>query len=484
MRARPSTLSRRIVGALALTACGLCVLALVAFGDAFASGVAVACVPAIRRRKPLRARLASEQSGFALLEVVVGAALVLVVGTAVLKGIDGSQRTSRENRARSVAAELAQQDQERLRAFKVTELSNYHEVRNVTPGGDPSAGGPFRVESRATWVRDNSGTVNCTNDSTQANYLQITSTVTWADMSPLKPVTATSLVAPPAGAFGPNDGTLAIQVLGARSQPIQGVTVTLTGPDSLSDVTDANGCVVFGYIDAGTYQATLSKPGYVDPSGDADSQHTVAVIGGATTLQQYLYDLAATVHIGFDTVKAGVTAPGQAYTAASLSSGSLPAPFYRAFTRSPAATTIDAANVFPIAGGYSVYAGSCGANDPLNVPDGYDKGFVVRVNPGPGDDVSATARVPSLSLAVKYQSSGANVASGTVKITPPSGCGSPFTLPIGAGAVETALPFGAYTVCAYDGTRNSGKVTVVNYDPNGSAATLTIPSSGNTGGCP
>jgi hypothetical protein len=62
---------------------------------------------------------------------MVGAIVLAIVTFAVLDGMSGAADTGERNRQRSVASTLAQQDIERLRAFEITDLSNYRETRNV-----------------------------------------------------------------------------------------------------------------------------------------------------------------------------------------------------------------------------------------------------------------------------------------------------------------------------------------------------------------
>src|SRR3954451_18744486 len=74
------------------------------------------------------------QGGFALIEVVVSAALLLVVAGGVLAGIEGPSRISGKNDLRSQATDLAQQDQERLRGMSFTSLVGYTATTPVTVG--------------------------------------------------------------------------------------------------------------------------------------------------------------------------------------------------------------------------------------------------------------------------------------------------------------------------------------------------------------
>ena len=88
-------------------------------------------------KRPARGPRSGSEDGSILLEVVVGAVLVALVATAVLATIDRASASFGDNKARSLAAALAQQDQERLRSSKPAELSNLRETRTQLVGGVP-----------------------------------------------------------------------------------------------------------------------------------------------------------------------------------------------------------------------------------------------------------------------------------------------------------------------------------------------------------
>ena len=151
-------------------------------------------------------------------------ALILAISTfAVLNGLDGAQKTGRVNKERSVSATLAQQDIERLRSYPITALSNFSQTRNVNV-----AGVQYAVASETEWVRDASGVLNCTDDTAQADYLKISSTVrSPAQSAPVKEV---SLLTPAAGAFNTTAGTLVVKITNRNGVALSGVSVSLSGP--------------------------------------------------------------------------------------------------------------------------------------------------------------------------------------------------------------------------------------------------------------
>ena len=192
------------------------------------------------------------QEGSLLIEVMIGAVMVVVISGAILNGLAGAEDTGERNKSRTVSASLAQQDQERMRAMPVDELSNYENTRPVDVSGVT-----YTVVSDSEWVRDANGIVSCTNDSTQAQYMKVSSTVS-SEISKEAPLTTTSLVSPPRGTFSVTSGTAAVQVVDRDQNPLPGVRVDITGPDSLSDVTNDIGCVVFGFIPEGPWKLEIS----------------------------------------------------------------------------------------------------------------------------------------------------------------------------------------------------------------------------------
>ena len=91
-----------------------------------------------------------------LIEVMIGALILAMSAVAILNGLDGAQATGTRNKARSVAAALAEQDQERMRAMPATKLAGYTNTRTVAVRGVN-----YTVNSKASWVTDQGGTVSC-----------------------------------------------------------------------------------------------------------------------------------------------------------------------------------------------------------------------------------------------------------------------------------------------------------------------------------
>lgn len=431
-------------------------------------------------------RLAADQGGFALVETMVAGVLLAAVALGTLAGIDGASAVSALNRSRSVSAGLAESDQELMRSLTPDQLSNLRRTRTTLVGRIT-----YTIVSRADWVRDSSGTVSCTNDSTRADYMSITSTVTWPNMGPVKPVVQRSLYAAPPGSLGASSGTAAVQVTDRAGAPLAGVTAGLTGASAFSDATEANGCAVFGNIPAGSYQLALTAPGYVDASGSSPVTQTVAVVADQTRLFSFTMDRPARVDVSFDTRAGAAWVPAQT-DAVIVTGAGLPSPGTRKFATAngaPAAT-VSAATLFPLTGGYAVYAGSCTSADPRLAPTNLPNYF--STNPGlvttaPGSTQALTVHLPAINLVVK-NASNQTLTNAHVTVAPvDASCTSryPAQLTNAAGALPApGYPFGSYTICADDGAGRRGTTTIQNTNPLGTAATTVTLPSAKTSNCP
>ena len=120
----------------------------------------------------------ASQEGFALMEVIVSAAVLVIVVLGVLAGLDAATSTAGANKARTVAATLAEKDQERLRGMRIPDIDKM----NLQPYDVKVGPVTYHVDSKAVWVVDASGQeLGCTLNKAQASYMRITSTVTLAD---------------------------------------------------------------------------------------------------------------------------------------------------------------------------------------------------------------------------------------------------------------------------------------------------------------
>ena len=390
-----------------------------------------------------------------MIEAVAAAAILVIVVLGVLKGFDTANRSSGREKARAVAAALTEQDQERLRSFRAVDLANYDRTQTLTVNKVK-----YTVESRAEWVRDNTGgTQSCNNSATQADYMRIvTKTSSGLVATPIPPITMASLVAAPIGAFSANQGTLGVQVNDRNGNGVPGITVYLTGTSVLDNPTNAVGCAIFAYIPAGPYTVTLNKTGWVDPAGKTISTKTSAVTSGTVAIETLPYDQASSVAVSFDTVSAHDGLVPAKATAVSGSNASVPTTGgLRTWGAGPTfKSTIDATAMFPFDDGYGMFGGGCTGADPTRDPafsDYYADNPDEFVLPEPGlASPAINLRLPSTNLKVLNNGAPILTPVHVVFTSKSPGCSEKFSFTgttYSDGSIkEPALPFGDYQVCA------------------------------------
>jgi hypothetical protein len=457
-------------------------------------------------------------------ETLVSAVVLIVIALATLAAVDRAQSTSAIGKGRSVAASLAEQDQERLRSLPAPSLSTYRtnhaSTRVVTVGGLN-----YNVASTVDWVRDaTGGTPSCSSDDNQADYLKITSTVTG---TAVRPVTISSLVAPPL-AYSNNRGTLAVKVLDGADQPVVGLAVTISGPAAATDTTNAAGCAVFAFIPAGDYHVQFARSGWVDPTGDNTVDETPTVNAGKVNQLSLIYDMAGAMTMRFDT-KIGSAAPTTSWgwTSSAMHTGVTGSgirPYISAAATAATATPTTPPNVqqsialtdlFPFRTAYQTFAGQCKGSNPdtvLGTNTWFTSGFggfgdAVVIPPGDTSTV-VTVRQPALALTVKDNSGSGNLLQGAnvfLTVDDTTCIGTPVRLKglttnasglmtktgTGVPTYDPGVPFGKYDICAeYNfGTPTSTnwragfKTDVLVNNAGGVSTTLTIPTNSSTRRC-
>lgn len=306
-----------------------------------------------RRLPPL-----GSESGDTLIEVVISAALISLVVIAVLFGLDSTNRATANSRARSQADALAQQDEERLRSEPIKKLTELERKETVTVGATA-----YTITTTAEYIADATSTASCTSSVPTADYLKTISTVTWPSMGPNGAVTETGVISPPA------DSALIVRVENA-GVPLAGAKVVAKGPaPSISAhelETSLNGCAILA-LPPGEYTINVSKTGYVDPNGyantESDKSVTKTVYLPAETTSKEGYDLAPAGKLNVSFVAASepnTPLEGDSYVYFNTGMAS-----YETF---PNPATLEAyspkiesgATIFPSTTKYyTVYAGSC-----------------------------------------------------------------------------------------------------------------------------
>jgi prepilin-type N-terminal cleavage/methylation domain-containing protein len=422
--------------------------------------------------------------GFALIEVIVAAAVLAMVALAVLSGIDGATSSSGRERARAVAASLAEQDQERLRGLQIDELSKYAPTsRTVTVDGVD-----YTVASRTKWVQDGNptGTPGCVGGDKQSDYIYITSEVTSQGVGARIPaVKVESIVAPPIK-YSTATGTLAVQVNDRNGTGVPNLSVsaagTSTGTTSATRTTNAAGCALFEYIPAGDYDVTLSRPGWVDVKGNSVSTVSQKVTAGALNQLAMIYDQAASAALTIKTYTPGTS------TAVDSSSVDVSTINYSQPMRTwpqPAAglqNTISATSLFPfkdpLGSPYSFWTGHCASENPETYNVGYwaVAGRALQTDPGgsyvrnlfqppvnlkvsrdSSGDVPGTSQFNNVIVTATFQPAATDPGCSDTELLYPMASGSVAMLSKKTTSYDPGLPFGKWTICVLDTTPNPDK---------------------------
>jgi prepilin-type N-terminal cleavage/methylation domain-containing protein len=472
---------------------------------------------------------AQAEDGFTLIEVLASAVIVVLLSASAMIALGGVARNSYDDRVRSEAQALAQQNENRLRGYNINELSNL----NQTLAPITLDGTKFTIKETATYVTDSTGNPSCTNPS--ADYLQTTSTVTWPQMDGAAPVTVTGQLTPTVGAISANNGGLAVSAINASAGGDAGMGVSLTGTSAASGTTASDGCDLFGDLPAGAYTASITPPSgvYVDgktgqavTSSTPDVASTTVNAGTTPASLPFLLDVPGSIPVGFADVfpasSPPLTAPatpsapavlafntnmtGVQYRLCTVADGATCPAVGNQDTNFPASdwsSSITANTLFPYTSPYSVYAGTCTSDNPNLISGGSVADQTATVTAG-GTATQVNFTLPALVVKLysgTSSSPGAEEAlpAGSHLVITDTGCGVRYnaannaatTLPAGQaalplnasypnlGANDTGIlqfpgmPYGNYTVC-YD-TGSGGKtysVSPVKNTGNGEVVSL------------
>ena len=437
----------------------------------------------------MSARLSNEERGWLIVETMIGAVVLVIAGLAIYNGLDAASKASGRNRNRTVAAYLAQQDQERMRTMDAAALSGgYTNTRTVT-----IAGVNYRVDSAATPINDSTGALSCTNNSSSAHYLKITSTV-YDPSGQNRPVVQDSLLSPK-----PDDGNSAVQIVDrSGTTGVSGVPVTLQEPPGTTVTTDSNGCSLFTFLDNGTqYHVNFSLASYVDVNGNSSVTGPITVVPGNVSTTQFQYDKAGTITANFP---AGTACVGLSFANTHLKL----TPAVRNGSQFPASNCVTSGSgtsnagtgLFPFIDAYAVYGGVCTANDPTK----YGQAATFAPILAAGGTQSVTPTEPAVKVTVQRRtSSGTSTYQGAnVKFTS-TDCSANNTpallasLTNASGQSTLGIPYGVYSVCVDDNQTPSSNshyntATFTNDTSTGKTlSTITIDarsSSSKTGPCP
>jgi Tfp pilus assembly protein PilV len=436
-------------------------------------------------------RMPSGEAGFMLIEVLMSAVVLLIVSAGIFGLMQATAHSSSEDRHRSEAYSVSQEDQARMRSMRLSALNALNETRTVSLNGTK-----FTIHSTGTYVNDLTGTTSCTAPETTADYAKITSEVTWPRMQGAKPATIESIVAPSKSlSLDPSNGTLIITARNAQGSPLPGLKLVGSGPAPFNSETNALGCALFNLPEGG-YTMVPSGVNLIDKDGKAPAAMPVSVSTGVSRSYTVEYDQPGTIPLTFETLVAGKLVPAKMDSVFAYQTGMSSA---RIFSTAGLVRefTINATPLYPFPSPYSIYAGACSVNNPnpegkAGAPGAAGVANVAVLSGETKAAGSAKIQLPALNVTVKNSSAlvkGARVtitdknckdSSGTLikRAYTTNGSGNQTaTPPVAPEAAEPGLPWGVYEVCAsaeISGAFRRKKVSSVTVQSLTTPATATI----------
>lgn len=224
---------------------------------------------------------------------MIALTIFAVVASGVAVGMGSALGLTRNNRNRSVAANLAAKEMDIVRSTKFTSLPLTDVTRNETVTGVS-----YSILRQTSWVsKDGTGGVCSPPAGTALAFLRVLVTVTWPDMQGVEPVQSETILAPPIGAYNSDTGHLAVMVRDRDAMPLDGITVTAVGPGGTFTQPTVDGCAFFVGLAPGDFNVSLNTPGFVDVQNEVDPVQLLAISAGSITSGEFVYDRSSTINM-------------------------------------------------------------------------------------------------------------------------------------------------------------------------------------------
>lgn len=397
------------------------------------------------RRAIQRWRLAGEEAGFSIFEVVIAISVFAILAGGVAASVKTGVDLARNNRDRDVAANLAAQEMDLVRSSSFTALP-----LGLVQTPQSVDGVVYTVSRESQWVATGASTGACDSAGQAPSLLRVRVSVTWTAMQGTQPVRSDTALTPPVGAYDPNTGHIAVKVRDRLGAPVAGHSVSVTGPGvNRTIVSTSDGCALFDHLAVGTYTVTLNTSGYVDRQSDADPQQTAGVLVGAVTAVGFDYDQAAELQLTLSPAGGGVLPDNVALVLANtifVPSG------VKLYAGTGVSRTI--ADLFPANDGYEVWTGDCADADPEGIAAGgaiWPGGQrATAIQTSPGGTSAGTVAMSSVHVTVTHEGSPTPDKTVVAVHGADSGCPGGETVTLGvtdaAGVIVAGLPFGTWTI--------------------------------------
>lgn len=381
-------------------------------------------------------RLQSE-TGSTLIEIVMSAMVLGIIAVGVMSGFDVSARNSGDAKHKAAAANIAENEIERMRSLRISELT----AMTGTPQTVSQNGVSYTRTAKAEWVSQ-PATGSICEVAGPPTYLRLSVSVSWPGRSS-NPVSVTSLLAPGARGTLSTQGALVIRITDINGNGVAGVPVTVGGGVPAGS-TDSNGCVSWSPITAATYDMSFSKAGYMTTDGSASVAESISVAGQEVTQRSYTYSQSGTISGTFYSYNRGTNV--QSFPTRVALAHPSRATQYFVVTGGAFSVTVP-----PDAQAYTVYAGNCAnARPPVS--------FETNATVGPGATVSGLqVRMPALDAQTSIEGDTVN---GVVTVT--DVCGQTYSratsTSIGGRMTDPGIPYSSsnLAVCGQVAVTGSG----------------------------
>jgi prepilin-type N-terminal cleavage/methylation domain-containing protein len=410
-------------------------------------------------------RAGSDERGFSLIELVVAVSVFAILSAGLALTIDGGLNLARNNRNRSIAANLASQEMDDVRQASFTTLP-----LGLVDRSESVDGVPYTVRRETEWVDNASTTGPCDSTNNTPRVLRVSVSVFWADMRGVAPAKSSTILSPPVGSFDPLNGHIAVKVLGSGAEPLAGVPVTVTsGAEVRNLTTTSTGCAFFAFVTPETYTVSLGAVGYVDRQGSPTASQITGVTSGATSSVAFDYDQAATLTLSLLPASGGsfpTDLPISVGNTGLLPTGS------KAYAGAGAIRNVG--NLFPYEEGYAAWAGDCADADPEG-EDGAGVAYWEGATregvheTSPGGTASGSVTIPTIEVRYGDISSSSGTHDIVAVHEADNGCPSGRQYVVatlsGPGTALVALPYGTWTFEVPSASPYGGTWSTVTVDP-------------------
>lgn len=416
------------------------------------------------------------EDGFTIIEVMVAMMVFAVIALGIAYSLTTTLVTTRDSRARAVAANLAAQQIDNARSFQ-----NVFKVDSGT-STQTVDGTVYTIKQSVNWVSSTGSASLC---GTAGGLLQakaVNVSVTWSGQRAAgSAVQANTMLAPSGPLNDPSMGTILVHVVNAAGTGVAGIAVsaqpdasvsgnTAQAPNPSPPATDTDGCSYVLKVVPGSYVITIGTAGdgYIGVGQQPRPSKPIQVKANDSVTAEFTYDKATTVNATYSstTSLAGAMFP----SSLDLSLASVNAIDDVTTTVSPASAT-SSVNVFPYPGGYSAYTGNsaapsgqtpaCLSVNSVNWATANSVGSVGAAAPTISTTPGATASVTIPMGVVTVKNLNGKYLK-AVSAAADAGVGDPgcttgmtYTFPatIGSNSANVALPYGTWQL--YYGTSSS-----------------------------